>query len=122
MKNLEISVTKMVQKDNHKEGCDPKSCQDMGEIANYRGQGIEDVLKIADFFATGKPNIYDDRLEIAIQENVKGESPTQEEKLAFEKGEIDLYVADYSFYITKVERTSYTLEELTKSFPNLEQE
>ena len=118
MKNLEIAVCKMVQQDDFAHGCNPSTMQDKGEIAKYENQSIEDVANIINFFTGGrnKPTVYEDRIEVSVSETDKGEAPTPEDEDLFEQGKIKLYVADYSFYITKVERTSYTQNDLLEAF------
>lgn len=118
----EITVTKMIQKDNYRNGCDPDSIRDMGVVNTHKVQSLDEVATILKDYAPGEPSIYEDRLEIPVQENDEGLEPTDAEKAAFEKGEIDLWVADYSFTIEKVERTPLGNQDLVKYFPHLEQQ
>lgn len=103
MKNLEIAVCKMITRDNYKEGCDPSSAKDLGQIALYSNQGVEDVANIIKFFTGDRntPTVFDDRIEVNVMENAEGFEPTKEEVALFEKGEVRLWIADYSFYVSK---------------------
>lgn len=117
-KNLEVSICKMTEEDHIEHGCDPGSTQDFGEVLNYTNQSIEDVHKIIGAFSSdnNKPCVYEDRIEISVTENADGHEPSAEERAKFEKGEIKLWVADYSFYVCKVERTPFEQSDLLDVF------
>lgn len=107
----------MVQKDNINKGCHG-DVNDMGQVAIYSGKEIKDVEGIINFFTNGrnKPTIFENRIEVSVHENGASEEPSSQEKEDFENGKIDLYLVDYSFYITKVERTEFENEDLQTYF------
>lgn len=115
MKNYRIEVSKMTQIDNYNSGCIGNHT-DYGIIESRYFPDLNDALK----FITedyGVPEIYNNRLELSITENALGDKPSQEHLERWKNGEIELWCADYTFYISEISSLNY--ENIKNAFPNL---
>lgn len=107
-------VYKYVQKDNFETGCYGES-QYTGYHCTLKGETIQDVVKAITEHVGCKPEHVmvnpcgDDpsRIDAQRMENADGEEPTQSQLQAFEAGEIDLWVADYSFYFEETKPANF---------------
>lgn len=101
-------VHKIIELDNFEQGCTGDS-SDVGYSYSIKGATLES-LKIAISKHVGCPidsiqvnPCGDDpsRIDAQRMENKEGEEPSAEEMRKFKSGEVDLYVADYSFYFSE---------------------
>jgi hypothetical protein len=118
---FQVSVCKSVEKDSFENGCSLTGGQDFGCIEKPEFKTIEDAFSFIQTFGT-EPSIFDDRIEIQAMENDDGQTPSEKEMRQFKQGILDLWLARYSFYITRVERTDFGHSDLVAAFPNLEAE
>lgn len=116
-------LEKMVQEDNWSQGVlDTGSIFDIDE--GFKGKTIREVIeKVADFIGISPKDvennlvIYEDGMcQLSVEENADGEIPSPREEEQFRKEEINLYLADYSFYIQRVS-PDITAEEIVKVYP-----
>lgn len=118
-RKIQVLVTKMVEMDDFKNGCDSTTCQDFGIIEKIEAETLLEALeKIKSSYGT--PMHFDDRLELQILENADGEIASSSEMQKFEAGEINLWAASYSFYFSEITIEKIQGETLRESFPNLE--
>ena len=116
---IRVKVYKESEVDNYETGCSMMGGTDFGciETREFATPGL--ALKFCQAF--GEPYIFDNRLEVQRQENADGDEPSSKEMLDFKESKIFLYVAHYSFYLSKVERTDLENSDLVSIFPSLEQ-
>lgn len=117
----EVKVFKSIEKDSWANGCALTGGQDFGCIEKREFKTLNEAFSYVDSFGT-EPFIFDDRIEIQATENDDGVSPSNAEINAFKEGKIDLWCANYSFYVSKVERTELSHADLVAAFPNLSAE
>lgn len=118
---FKAAVFKMTQVDLYEKGCQPSSLHDLGLIETIEGKTVEEVLrKIKAQY--GKPRIFDGRLEFSQHEDDNGELITDREALFWKEGKINVWLADYSFHLSKVTEETLSHAELCETFPNLKKE
>lgn len=99
-------ICKIVTKDDYENGCDIYG-QDYGMIKSYQASTIKELINKVELFCGGKASIFysdleNNRLSIQVLENSNGFNATKLEVERWKNKEIDLYLADYSIYITKI--------------------
>jgi hypothetical protein len=104
-------VCKMTELDNFKTGCDPKTCHDFGVIYEMTAPSIDELkAKLSRHFDLTKFEVIeidpdDHWLECSLLENDKGETASPLELQSFKNGQMDLYNANYTIYISTVTET-----------------
>lgn len=99
---------KMVTLDNWKDGCTSNSSH-IGIDAVFKATNINEMLSsIANFCNSNISDATIDacgetgRVDFQVYENEQGERASDSEIASYKKGEIDLYLCDYTFHIEEV--------------------
>jgi hypothetical protein len=120
-------VEKTVQTDHHEDGADPNSSRimmDGRDLKTFEGDSARKV--IADAFGyLGLPTDYffvndEDSAEYNgcnRLEDDDADEPSRARMAAFERGEITLWLADYTFKVEYLERRPLSRDELSAAFP-----
>jgi hypothetical protein len=96
---IRIQVFKSVEVDSYAEGCLMEGGQDFGVIQTVEFSTLKKALEFVATF--GSAEVYEEeegRMEVQAQENEDGYAPTAAQWNAFKNGEMNLYLARYSFY------------------------
>ena len=122
MSIIQVKVFKIAEQDNFENGCgfEGSKSTDFGMIVKEEFSDMRKALEFCKSFdEANSVIIFDGRLEMQRQENGAANAPTKEEYELFRTGKIDLWLANYSCYLTKIERTPLGNEELKAAFPEL---
>jgi len=101
---LLVNVYKTIELDNYKNGCNPETTQDFGEIDSFTCSKQDLFKDIEKHLGFVKSNIepFENRLETSQLENVNGNIPTDHQLEKFKRNELELYHAGYSIYVSEV--------------------
>lgn len=118
---FKVAVCKSIEKDSWANGCDPDSGQYLGCIETQSFGTMDAAFSFIHSFGN-EPFIFDDRVEIQVMEDDDGNKASSVLMEGFKEGRFDLWLANYSFYVTKIERTELVHADLVRAFPNLSAE
>jgi hypothetical protein len=102
------TILKHAEKDNYKEGCDPSTSQLMDFELNIKRPTLDALFKelkiyLGEYFQIDPCGDAADRVDFTRTENERGEEPTESELEQWKKGNLDLWLVDYTCYIEKTE-------------------
>lgn len=115
--SFRLEVCKTITVDVFGSGCTSET-KDLSCIETKEFPTTSDLLDYIRSF--GEPRIFDNGLLVSLHENDEGERPSLTQLELFKVGRINLWLADYSFYIAKIERTDWDHTQLIHNFPTLE--
>ena len=105
--NYKAVCFKTVEEDNYNKGADYHTHQDFGKIWTIRGESKKEIIQaIQDFHMAERGDldigtIERNRIDYCTNENGAGEKPTAAEIESWEKGNSKMWIADYSWYVTR---------------------
>ena len=112
---LQIKIYKSVEVDNYENGCQLEGGLDFGCIDT---RTFKDAQAVTEFLESyGEVYKFENRFDAQITENKYGYEATKNELEKFKKGEINLYLANYSFFISEIKQLDES--ELSKLFPQI---
>lgn len=114
---LEIHL--FTEEDDYREGCKPETTRDFGVIETMYYSTIE---QLQEFLLDSKVNysIFDSVINYNILVNADNYEASERDLEQWKEGKRVLWLANYTYYITKVVETSFENEELAAMFPHLE--
>lgn len=111
MKTYKVTITKTVEVDDIKNGCDPDSFRDLGEFYTFKSSSLELCIeRVKRAVDLEKCEEFEGRLDFQTLETDDGSHPSVECYEAWKKGEIkrfntQMWLATYSVYLESVETT-----------------
>ena len=117
-KYIKMSVYKSVEKDDYENGCGDS--RDFGCIETRKFKSLKEAVNYITTNYGNDLTIIDNFIECQVTENADGCTPFEREIEAWKKGECDLYLARYTFFIDEVHEISITSEQLEALLPECE--
>lgn len=118
---IKLSVYKMTTLDNFKHGCGVES-NDHGCIHTQKFNDFESAKRYLMAIDRTTPlSILDDHLVSSTHENDDGNTPMTKQLNEWRDGKRDLWLCDYSYYLTIVTEQELSESDITNHFPELKQ-
>lgn len=114
---------KYTEEDDFEKGCLPETSQDIPIEEEFCKPTLGELVKAIEDFTQGKANAFEgegNRIEVQVMEDSDGVKATKYELNLCKQGKKRLWLADYSFMISKIKESDELGEEIKSlNLPNV---
>lgn len=116
MKYFKAEILKSIERIHYLDGCDPKTFQGLGVILTIQAESMSALLgKIKDNIGIDALEVFENRLEGSVLETSDGYAANSSMIERWKMGNVTLFNASYSAYVSEVSEVQLTEQELRKA-------